>query len=254
MSGMNKEEREQQAHFDAWQEAYELHYDDRHSAEMRRRFYLEPAMRGLDLAGKRVLEAMCGSGQSTGFLLERGARVTGLDISPAMIASFCKRWPQCEAVEASVLESGLPAGSFDAILVVGGLHHVHPGVKGAMREFARLLAPGGTLSFVEPHTGSLPDLARRLWYKADRSFLPNEAAIDVPRLARDFAADFELLRVEHHGGPGYLLVLNSLIFRIPHAWKRFYAPPLIRLDRLLDPLQGRRLSCFAVGQFRRRGA
>jgi SAM-dependent methyltransferase len=252
VSGVSREEQEQEAHFDAWQEAYERHYDDQWSARMRRRFYMEPALRGFDLAGRQALEAMCGSGQSTGFLLERGALVTGLDISAAMMESFQRRWPACRAVTASVLDTGLPGASFDFVLVVGGLHHVHPYVKDAVREIGRLLKPGGVLAFVEPHAGSLPDLARRAWYKRDPLFLANEASIDVRKLVRDFAADFELLHEEHHGGPGYLLVINSLILRIPHALKRWYAPPMILVDRLLDPFLGRRLGCFVVVQLRRR--
>jgi SAM-dependent methyltransferase len=252
VSDLHAEERRQQQHFDTWQAAYERHYDDPWSARMRRLFYLEPALRGVDLRGRRALEAMCGSGQSTGFLLEKGAEVTGLDISPAMMESFARRWPGCRAITSSVLETGLPDASFDFVLIVGGLHHVHPYVRDAVREVARLLKPGGVFAFVEPHAGSLPDLARRVWYRLDRSFLPNERAIDVERLAADFAREFELLDLEHHGGPGYLLVLNSLIFRIPHKLKRWYAPPLILLDRVLDRVLGRRLSCFAVGRLRRR--
>ena len=252
MAELSREEQEQREHFNQWQNVYEEHYDDKYSAQLRERFYLEPALRGVDLKGRRALEAMCGSGQSTGFLLERGAEVTGLDISPAMMGAFARRWPGSQAVTASVLETGLQEGSFDFVLVVGGLHHVHPYVKDAVREIRRLLKPGGVFAFVEPHTGSLPDLARRVWYRLDRSFLPNERAVDVERLVRDFAGDFELLHVEHHGGPGYLLVLNSLIFRIPHRFKRFYAPPLIWLDSVLDRVLGKRLSCFVVAQLRRK--
>jgi SAM-dependent methyltransferase len=106
MAELSREEQEQREHFNQWQNVYEEHYDDKYSAQLRERFYLEPALRGVDLKGRRALEAMCGSGQSTGFLLERGAEVTGVDISQAMMGAFARRWPGSQAVTASVLETG----------------------------------------------------------------------------------------------------------------------------------------------------
>ena len=125
--------------------------------------------RGVELAGKTVLEAMCGSGQTTSFLLSKGATVTGLDVSEESIASFRARWPSCRAIRASVLESNLESEAFDLIVVVGGLHHLHPHISAAIVEFRRLLKPAGFFCFVEPHRGSLPDWVRRRWYRDERS-------------------------------------------------------------------------------------
>src|SRR5215207_856857 len=140
-------EREQAAHYDRIQDAYEAHYDDESSQRYRRRFFYEPLFGGIDLAGKNVLEAMCGSGQVTGFLRERGATVRGLDISARAVASFRERWPGSDAIEGSILATGLPSESFDCIVVLGGLHHVHPHIDSAVREIARLLRPGGHFCF-----------------------------------------------------------------------------------------------------------
>ena len=41
--------------------------------------------------------------------------------------------------------------SFDCVAVVGGLHHIHPNVKAAVREIHRVLKPGGHFCFMEPH-------------------------------------------------------------------------------------------------------
>src|SRR5436190_12565984 len=96
MSASN--EREQSEHYDRIQDTYEAHYDDPSSQRYRRRFLYEPLLGGIDLSGKRVLEAMCGSGQVTGFLRERGASVTGLDISARAVSSFRERWPGVDAI------------------------------------------------------------------------------------------------------------------------------------------------------------
>ena len=111
----------QKAHFDAIQRRYEAHYDDTCSRRYRDRFFHERMFQGVELTGKTVLEAMCGSGQTTSFLLSKGATVTGLDVSEESIASFRARWPSCRAIRASVLESNLESGAFDLIVVVGGL-------------------------------------------------------------------------------------------------------------------------------------
>lgn len=245
-------ERQQQAHYDTISADYEAHYSDEWSLEYRRRFIYQPMFAGLDVSEMKILDAMCGSGQTTEYLLARGAEVTGLDISNEVIDSFRARWTNVHAVKRSLLDSGLPASSFDCVVVVGGLHHIHPNLNLAMREIHRILKPGGYLCFMEPHSHSLPDLVRRIWYKFDRYFSDNEEAIDLKALERDFRSEFELKRVNYLGNLAFLLVLNSLIFRIPTWAKKFYSPLLMKLEGKIDKLQGRLTSCFVVAQWQKR--
>ena len=195
---------------------------------------------------------MCGSGQATTYLLRQGARVTGLDLSQAAIASFSRRWPQARGVCASITESGLPSESFDAAVVIGGLHHLHPNVEDGIREIGRVLRPGGRFYFVEPHAGSLPDLARKLWYKRDKYFASNEESIDTQALGRRFAETFAVDREFHFGTVGWLLVLNSMIFRIPVGLKPLYTTPAMALERALSPVTTKVLSCQAACVWRKR--
>src|SRR4026209_929592 len=95
-------ERQQQEHYDRIAADYETHYSDEWSVEYRRRFIYEPMFAGLDLVGLRVLDAMCGSGQTTSFLLTRGAKVTGLDISNEVIDTFQSRWTGANVVKRSL--------------------------------------------------------------------------------------------------------------------------------------------------------
>lgn len=244
-------ERLQQAHYDEIAAEYETHYSDEWSSEYRRRFIYEPMFAGLNLDGIKVLDAMCGSGQTTNYLLKRGASVTGLDISNEVIDTFRARWANADAVKRSLLDSGLPDNSFDCVAVVGGLHHIHPNVKAAVREIHRVLKPGGHFCFMEPHCGSLPDVVRRVWYRFDRFFSDNEAAIDVGRLQKDFGERFELKKVDYLGNLAFLLVLNSLIFRIPPGSKKFFAPLLMRLEPIVNQLQTELTSCFVVTQWQK---
>ena len=245
-------ERQQQLHYDNIAADYEAHYSDEWSVEYRRRFIYEPMLEGLNLRGMKVLDAMCGSGQTTEYLLARGAEVTGLDISNEVLETFQTRWTNATAVNRSLLDSGLPDDTFDCVVMVGGLHHIHPNVKRAVSELHRVLKPGGYLCFMEPHSGSLPDLVRRVWYRCDRFFSDNEASIDIARLQRDFHSHFELKRVQHLGNVAFLLVLNSLIFRLPPRVKKILAPSLLKLEPLINKLQTKLTSCFVVAQWQRK--
>lgn len=242
----------QRAHYNAIVSDYDAHYGDPSTRAYRERFIEQPLLEGIDLHDRRVLEAMCVTGMSTEGLLARGARVTGLDISDACIAGFRARWPQCDAVCASITDTGLPADAFDAVMIVGGLHHLQPTVEPGVDEIHRILKPGGWFCFLEPHTGSLPDLFRQQWYKRDRRFAPNEAAIDLAALKARYADRFEFRKEYYCGNVGFLLVYNSMIFKLPLALKPYYTPPLLALEGLLNRVIGRRLGCIVICQWRKR--
>jgi len=242
----------QAAHYDSLAERYEAEYDDLGSRAYRDRFIHAAMIDAEELVGARVLEAMSGSGQATRYLKAAGADVAGLDISEAQIERFRNRWPGCDGICASIFESGLEASSFDGIVIIGGLHHVHPRVPDALAEAHRLLRPGGWLCFMEPHSGSLPDRARRLWYRLDPLFEENEASIDVEALEREFSDRFVFESKVHRGNVAFLLVLNSMVFRIPPGLKRWISPPLLGLEFALLPLQTRWNSCFVVARWRKR--
>lgn len=247
------EDRLQGRHYDRIGEAYDAHYDDPSSQAYRDRFIYDPMLEDLPLGGARVLEAMCGSGQVTRYLLSRGAEVTGLDISERQIRLFQERWPGCGARCASILDSGFEDETFDGIVIVGGLHHVHPGLSPAVVEICRILKPGGFFCFAEPHRGSLPDIVRRFWYRHDRLFADNEESVDVGALMREFHETFDMAKVRYSGNLGYLFVLNSMVFRIPLGWKRYYAPAILVLEGVLSRIQTKATSCMALAQWVKKG-
>lgn len=242
----------QKEHYDRISEQYEAHYSDPASQQYRLKFILQPMFEGIKLSGMEVLDAMCGSGQTAGYLLSQEASVTGLDISTEAIMAFQRQWPNCNAVCRSIFDSDFASESFDCVVVVGGLHHLHPQVSEAVREIKRVLKPRGYFCFMEPHSRSVPDLVRKRWYKHDPFFSDNEAAIDLEALKNEFSSSFEFNKEAYMGNIGFLLVLNSMIFRIPVRFKPVYAPTLLRLEAAISKLQGRFLSCFVVGRWQRR--
>lgn len=245
-------ERLQREHYDRIAEGYEAHYSDRWSHRYRDHFVNARLFAGMDLKGLKVLDAMAGSGELSEYLLRQGADVTAIDVSPAVMAKFRAKFPGAHGVTASIFDSGLEAESFDCVGVFQGLHHVQPRAEQAVDELWRVLRPGGWLVFAEPHTGSLPDAARRLWYRFDPLFEANEAAVDVARLEAVNRDRFEVVETIYTGNLAYLLVYNSMVFRVPHAVKRLYTPLMLTLEGWLEKVQGPRMACFAIVRWRKK--
>jgi len=245
----------QRAHYDRIGADYELHYGDRWSRELRERFINRWLTHGLELEGKIVLDAMCGVGETSEHLARRGARVIGLDLSGQCIARYRRNRSGAEAVQGSIFTIPLAAASVDVVVIVGGLHHLHPNVERGIVEVHRVLKPGGTFCFMEPHAGSLLDLVRQLWYRFDRRFFErNEKSIDIERLLRKHRNLFQGILKKHEGGPAYILVLNSLVLRVPHGLKAVYSRPLMALERFMEPFFTKELSSIVICQWRKKTA
>lgn len=243
-------EKKQREHYNVLGHGYEAHYDDRWSKLYRKIFLVHPLLKGLNLKDKKILEAMCGSGQNTGFLQNAGAKVVGLDISDTMVGYFRRKWPSTDVICRSILDTGFENESFDGVLLMGGLHHLHPQVGAAINEIRRILKPGGFFCFFEPHTGSFFDRARAWWYKRDRSmFEENESSIDIHRLKDNFKNEFDFDFEKFGGGIAYMLVYNSLVFRVPLWLKKFYSLPLILLEWLLAPLFGEATTFYVLSRW-----
>jgi SAM-dependent methyltransferase len=237
----------QRQHYNRIAADYEAQYGDPDGLTYRQRFLYEQMLAELDLEGRSVLEALSGSGHATDYLLtNKKALVTGLDISEEAIESFKRRWPQCQAVCAPITESGLPDESFDCIVVVMGLHHLHPNLSEALHEIHRLLRKGGFFCFTEPHRESAFSSLRALWYRHDSLFAENEEALDIEALKHEFESLFEFRMEQHVGSVAYLLVLNSMIFRVPLWLKRIYSPTLMRLEKMLSSFHSRTLSLGVI--------
>jgi ubiquinone/menaquinone biosynthesis C-methylase UbiE len=249
---MDAIEQRQKELFDQKAGLFEAHYSDKYTEQYRRDFVYNPMTEGIDLKGKKVLEALCGSGQATPFFLEKGAQITGLDISEKLIESFRNKFPQCEAICSSVFDNNIPDSSYDVVSIIAGLHHLHPRVDECVEEVYRILKPGGYFIFMEPQSGSLPDIFRKIWYRIDRSYFEeNEGSVDIDHLKKRFSGRFKFNRIRHTGFLAFLLVYNSYVFRMPLGWKKYYSPFLLKLDKMVEPLQGKLGSCIAVCQWQK---
>ncbi|ABM12596.1 MULTISPECIES: class I SAM-dependent methyltransferase [Mycolicibacterium] len=99
------------------------------------------------LRGAAVVDLACGTGSAALAAAARGAQVTGVDLTPELIAIAAGR-EGADAVTwrtADASDTGLPAGAFDAAVSNMGIIFVDPDRQVA--EIARLLKPAGRLAF-----------------------------------------------------------------------------------------------------------
>ena len=180
------------------------------------------------MAGLRVLELGCGAGDLSLQLLRHGARLTALDVSPAMVELARRCAPDARFLVAPAEDTGLPDESFDRVVGKWVLHHVD--VEAAAREVRRLLRPGGRAIFFENQDRNplLRAARRRLWGSPRLHWVgtPDEQPLtrdDFAVLARTFDSlelvypsfyFFEALsRAMAHRLHGSLSRLDALIWR-----------------------------------------
>ena len=141
-----------------------------------------PALRSLvprPLRGAAVLDAGCGAGAQCEWLLDGGADVVGLDLSPAMVEQARRRCGGRGRFLVADLAEPLPLEprSFDGITCSLALHYLRDWIV-PLRSLAGLLRPGGwvVLSLDHPFAPPLEsqvggyfdtELVTDTWRKAD---------------------------------------------------------------------------------------
>lgn len=98
--------------------------------------------------GRPVVEVGSGPGHVTGYLGERGADATGIDLSPAMVAEAQRRFPGQSFAVGDLRRLNRPATSSGWAAVLGWYSLIHLAASelpDAVAALARPLAPGGWL-------------------------------------------------------------------------------------------------------------
>ncbi len=105
----------------------------------------------VDLAGKRILDAGCGSGAYLKALLSYSSDVQGVEFNPAMVAAFRSSSPFPEKVRVGNIEQlDFPEASFDFVLLNEVIDHVANEAI-AFKEVLRVLKPGGMMAVYAPN-------------------------------------------------------------------------------------------------------
>jgi ubiquinone/menaquinone biosynthesis C-methylase UbiE len=120
-------------------------------------------------SGSRFADVACGMGGPALWIArETGADLTGVDFSSVAVQQATKRAESlgmsgvARFVHGSFAETGLETGLMDAAMTIDALQYA-PDKRAAIREFARILRPGGRLAFyafeLDPeHVAGLPSL------------------------------------------------------------------------------------------------
>jgi 2-polyprenyl-3-methyl-5-hydroxy-6-metoxy-1,4-benzoquinol methylase len=133
---------------------------------------------GIDLRGKRILDAGCGAGSTLSLLADKfdPSRLAGFDLMPELVEVAQKAQAGAEVKVGDVTAIEEADASFDAVFVFGVLHHV-PAWRDGLKEIARVLVPGGVLLIEELH-GRAVDFEDRFIGTSH----PREARFDWPTL------------------------------------------------------------------------
>ncbi len=131
-------------HYDSFAESYSTENE----SGLFNAYYERPAMIDLagDVDGHRVLDAGCGSGPLFAALRAKGAIVTGIDASPAMIKLARQRLGENADLHVADLSQPLPFpdAAFDDVVVSLVLHYLQDW-RAPLTELRRVLKPGGRL-------------------------------------------------------------------------------------------------------------
>ena len=126
--------------YDSFAEAYSAGNE----ASLVNAYYERPAILALagDVAGRRILDAGCGSGPLSAALRDRGAIVTGFDYSAGMLELARRRLGPDADLHLADLGSPLPFpdGTFDDVIASLVLHYLEDWAAAAGRAAARAQA------------------------------------------------------------------------------------------------------------------
>lgn len=184
------------------------------------------------LKDQRVLDIGCGTGRHTLRLAQAGNRVTGMDLSPGMLAVARRKLAGLDVrlIEGDILTAPF-TGPFDAVIAALVLEHIAD-PAGFFQSVARLLSPGGGVYISEIHPDRIAGGTQANFVTPDgeavrlTSFAHSEA--DIQAAARD--AGLRLLsHMDVFGG--------QALVRLNPDWTRHLGRAMIRIWTFEKPME-----------------
>jgi SAM-dependent methyltransferase len=170
--------------------------------------------------GKRikVLEAMCGFGDGLNIArtyLSDDVDYSGYDYSDTVVEMLKKQQPSINVWQADATTYQPPVSEYDAVFIIGGIHHVPDHAQKVVELCAKALRPGGLFISFEPTSGNTVfRKARDLIYKKNTLFdEKTERAFEVNELLNMFKSQgLKPVKVLHPGLLSYVLYYNPDAF------------------------------------------
>jgi len=102
--------------------------------------------------GAKILDAGCGSGDSSYYFLKRGFRVDGIDTSPEMLVIARKKVPNAKFRLMDLRNLTFAAETFDGVYSYGATEHTpKKEFPKVLRGYSKVLKKGGYLFINPPH-------------------------------------------------------------------------------------------------------
>ena len=148
-----------------------------------------------------VADLACGTGTAALAAAAAGARVTAVDVTPELIAigkeKAARSGHAVTWVTADAADTGLPEGSFDAVVSNMGIIFVEPATQVA--EIARLLKPRGVLGFSswvrDPENPFFGPIVAVLGPPAPSAYTPDQWG-EADTVAERLATEFDDVEIE----------------------------------------------------------
>lgn len=215
--------RRQEQHYDKVAQAYLKNLEYPHTQEYMGfldRVFLQTLPAG-NLG--TVAELCCGRGEAFELIGDRIECGVGVDVSMAMLEAARQGHPNHKLafVQGDATKLPLKTSSFDAVFILGGIHHVNDR-RALFAEIARILKPGGVLYFREPVSDFLLwrwlraivyRLSPGLDHETERPLIWQET---VPLLSE---VGMETVRWSTHGFLGFCLFMNSDILFVNRLFR-----------------------------------
>lgn len=207
-----------------------------------------------------VAEICCGQGEAARLLSGKFRHILGVDVSMAMLRRGRARFgSECTFIQGDASCLPLRNNCVDAVVMIGGIHHVNDRVS-LFREVARILKPGGRFYWREPLSdfflwrwmrAVIYRLSPFLDHKTERPLRWHES---VPFMT---AAGLSVETWRPIGFLGFCLFMNSHVLVVNRLFR--FIPGITRIVRafialdefLLKGPRARSLGLMVVGRARK---
>lgn len=156
----------------SWGEVSEWYDDLVEGEDSYQKKVIEPNLiRNLNVkGGEKILDIACGQGYFSGVLAEKGADVTGTDISKELIDIAKQKYSKAKFIVSPADKIPLEDQSVDVVLIVLAIQNIE-NVKGVFEECKRVLKDQGRIFLVLNHPSfRIPDRSSWQWSENNQMY------------------------------------------------------------------------------------